>query len=177
MITSGLAAMTAARAARALRPSATTGSAPARRMAAAFSGERVMPVTRWPADSNAGMSARPTAPVAPATKMRMRSSCHWDGVRHIAGSHVNAARRERLRCRRRPPTGPALFASAERADLIDGVLDFHVEVELSELGGRKRGRALHACCIIGGADLVLADPVLCAKEHDRGCVRNTGMQF
>src|SRR2546423_13574533 len=161
MITSGLAEMTAARTARALRPSATTGPAPARGMAAAFSGERVMPVTEWPAETNAGMSARPMAPVAPATKMRMRSSCRWNRVRHIAGSHVNSGGHERLQCQRRrvlPVQLGRLFAGAKRLDLVHGVVDFHVEIEFSELGGSERGRSLHARCIIGSGDLGPAGP-------------------
>ena len=69
--TSGSASATARATAAASNASATTGVAPACSMAAALAGVRVMPVTSWPAAISAGTSPRPTAPVAPATKILM----------------------------------------------------------------------------------------------------------
>ena len=98
MTTSGLAESTAARTAGASRPSATTGSAPIRLTATAFIAVRVMPVTEYPAATNARTSSRPTAPVAPATKIRMLSSfclppSMIDAGRQIVGSDANSSGR------------------------------------------------------------------------------------
>src|SRR5262245_53152306 len=68
-------------------------------------------------------------------------------------------------------------AGAERLDLVHGVVDLHVEIELSELRGCERRRALHAHCVIGGRDLFPADPVLRAEEQDRRGIGNAGVQF
>src|SRR4029450_7875866 len=68
-------------------------------------------------------------------------------------------------------------AGAERLDLVHGIVDLHVEIELSELRCGERRRALHAHCVIGGRDLVPADPVLRAEEQDRRGIGNAGVQF
>ena len=55
--TSGRAAMTAARTPSLSNASQTTASTPAARSASAFSGDRVMAVTSWPACSSRGAAA------------------------------------------------------------------------------------------------------------------------
>jgi hypothetical protein len=72
--TSGRAATTARSTASRSRASATTGSAPAARRPAALPAVRVMPVTWWPPWTSSGTSRRPSAPVAPATKILMVDS-------------------------------------------------------------------------------------------------------
>src|SRR5262245_23447059 len=148
--------MTAARTDRALRPSATTGSAPARLIAPAFSGECVIPVTVWPAATNAGTSARPTAPVAPATKMRSQTS-RVRGTAAQVGTRCNSRHRRKV-AYAEPNTVRRLFAGAKRLDLAHRVVDLQIEIDFPEFGGSPRWRALHAGLLIGGGDLVLADP-------------------
>ena len=71
MTASGRAAAIAASTAGRSSASTTTGSAPAARMASARAGERVVPVTWWPAATSSGISREPMAPAAPARKMRI----------------------------------------------------------------------------------------------------------
>ena len=69
--TSGCAAPTASSTAWRSRPSTMAGVAPALFSWAALAGERVVPVTSWPAATRLGMRYWPMTPVAPATKTRM----------------------------------------------------------------------------------------------------------
>ena len=69
--TSGRAARTAAITSSRSSASATTGTAPSSRSAAAFAGVRVIPCTSWPASASRRTSGWPTAPLAPAMKIRM----------------------------------------------------------------------------------------------------------
>jgi hypothetical protein len=72
--TSGLARVTASITASRSNASSTTGVTPSARSASALPGVRVVPTTMWPLAINRGMSRRPRAPVAPATKILMASS-------------------------------------------------------------------------------------------------------
>src|SRR5690606_34590612 len=62
---------------------------------AALAGVLVVPTTSWPAWTRTGTNARPTAPVAPARKMRMwfrrPSRCPCDMPRSAAGREVAVA--------------------------------------------------------------------------------------
>ena len=70
-ITSGSASATASATASASSASATAGVAPSSSSSRRLDSLRVMPVTAWPRATSRGTSWRPSAPVAPATKIFM----------------------------------------------------------------------------------------------------------
>jgi hypothetical protein len=72
-ITSGSVSATARATASGSSASATTGWAKVRSMSV-LAGERVMPITSWPAAASWGTSWLPIAPVAPATNTFMAAS-------------------------------------------------------------------------------------------------------
>src|SRR5665647_2071373 len=69
------------------------GSAPIRLMASVFAALRVSPTTEWPAATSAESSGRPTAPVAPATRIRMMESSSSLLLRRQVGqSNLNSSK-------------------------------------------------------------------------------------
>ena len=69
MTTSGFAATTARRTPSASKASATTARAPSASIIGDLAGDRVVPVTAWPASRSSLSSGCPITPLAPATKI------------------------------------------------------------------------------------------------------------
>jgi hypothetical protein len=65
----------------------------------ALSALRVSPATEWPADIKAGTRCRPTAPVAPATKIRTSDLL---SLQKTAGSRIGLEFKRAKRSRRPP---------------------------------------------------------------------------
>src|SRR3972149_11198945 len=84
MTTCGRAVRTARVSASASKTSTIAGAPPAAAMRFARSGERVVPVTSWPALTSSGRRRRPIAPEAPARKMRMRIAFRLSAARAAA---------------------------------------------------------------------------------------------
>src|ERR1700727_2849514 len=77
---SGPNATSACSSAGASNTSHTTGCAPSSRRPSAFAGVRVIPATSWPSATSSGTSRIPITPLAPATKIRIRSGTSASGA-------------------------------------------------------------------------------------------------
>src|SRR5262245_52938746 len=167
MTTSGAASITALRSACLSRASMTTAFAPSSESVSAFSAERVVPTTSWPAWRSCSTSGRPITPLAPARKTFIgRLEVDVDGVAEV--DPVVDVEREELGVAHAAVAGRlvhryrGIAVRRVTADEVDGHVHavrvrprlLAVEVEGAAHG---RGRGLPGRDVEGGDHVVAVD--------------------